>query len=121
MKTDFNIVKRQVIGEYLKLYGGDRKGQQWSMLDCLNVFRYYYALYKLTFGEDHPKLSNKTIQRIIADFPRTNDIYEYEFEPKDYPAMIKAYFNTGFEGCDYSIAHFMSGNIRTMRFYEELY
>lgn len=121
MKSDFNIVKRQIIGEYLKIYGGDRNGQRWSMLDCLNVFRYYYMQYKNTFGTDHPKLTNKTINRIITDFPCTNDECEHELDPIEYPDMINKYFKTKFDNCDYSIAHFMSGYIRTMRFYEELY
>lgn len=45
----------------------------------------------------------------------------YDIEPEDYPDMIDAYFRQRFENCNYSIAHFMSGNIRVLRYYEELY
>lgn len=122
---DFTIVKRQIIGEYISLYGNDRPGETWSLESCLNVFRYFYYRYRETFGTDHPNLTNATINRIILDFPylddenRNHDVIE--LEPESYQTLIDAYFMQDFDNCNYSIAHFMSGNIRMLRFYEELY
>ena len=46
---------------------------------------------------------------------------EVDILPNDYPALIEAYFSQDFKNCDYSIAHFMSGDIRALRYYEALY
>ena len=145
---DFNIVKRQIIGEYIALYGSDRKDEQWNLGNVLNVFRYYYRYYMDAIKKDHPKLTNKAIRDIIIKLPYTVEIqgeedvdalYEayqkgsekgycpiddlalIELSPEEYPLLIQGYFQQNFDGCNYSISHFMSGNIRTMRFYETLY
>lgn len=121
---DFDIFKTQVIIEYLNLYGNDRPGDDWSLGNCLRVFQYYFKKYRRIMGEDHPNMSNKTIRKIIQAFPYLEG-EEYgrdEYvEPADYPPMINKYFEQDFEDCNYSIAHFMSGKIRQLRFYEELY
>lgn len=120
---DFTIVKRQIITEYIDLYRSDRHGCIWSLEDCINIFRYYYRQYYRIFGEDHPRLSNGTIRRIIEEFPYLWDDMGRGFDvtPDIYPTLIKGYFEQDFEDCDYSIAHFMSGKIRTLRYFEELY
>ena len=123
-QADFNIVKRQIIREYLKLYGNDGRDSTWSLESCLNVFRYYYRRYRQIFDVDHPHLSDKTIGKIIEALPYANrpDYYdEIELLPEDYPALIEAYFAQDFDRCNYSIAHFMSGDIRALRYYETLY
>ena len=123
--TDFDKVKRQIIMEYFSLYGNDGRGYSWDLEDCINVFRYYYRQYKRTFKQDHPHMKNKTIRRIIEALPYIDDDTmrnkEEDLEPGQYPALIKAYFNQEFDGCNYSMAHFMSGRIRLLRYYEELY
>lgn len=122
---DFTIVKRQIIIEYTDLYHGDRYGESWSLEDCLDVFRYFYRRYAAIFGEDHPRLKNKTIREIIERFPSMEDenldYTKHYLEPDEYPTLIDAYFEQDFPDCDYSIAHFMSGRIRLLRYYEELY
>ena len=121
----FTIVKRQIILEYVKLYGNDRYGETWSLEDCLDVFRYFYGQYLDIFEREHPRLKNKTIRDIIERFPYIEDENyigrDYELYPDEYPTLIDAYFEQDFPDCDYSIAHFMSGRIRLLRFYEELY
>ena len=121
---DFTIVKRQIILEYIDLYGSDREDSTWSLEACINVFRYFYRQYSRIFSYEHPRLSNNTIRRIIEDFPYLYDDdmeRDFDISPDMYPAMIDGYFNQDFEACDYSIAHFMSGKIRLLRFFEELY
>lgn len=120
---DFTIVKRQIIKEYIKLYGNDRYGEEWSLADCIDVFRYFYREYQTIRQEDHPKLRNKTIREIVEKFPHTDDEYgePIDLSPDMYPTLIDSYFEQDFPDCDYSIAHFMSGMIRTLRYYEELY
>lgn len=121
---DFTIVKRQIILEYVKLYGSDRYGEKWSLEDCIDVFRYYYRQYEAIFHKEHPRLKNKTIREIIEKLPYTVDEFNrsIDLEPDFYPTLIDAYFDQDFgPDCDYSIQHFMSGMIRTLRYYEELY
>ena len=122
---DFSIVRRQIIMEYLKLYGSDCESSEWSLRVCLHLFKFYYEKYKNAFGEDHPRLSNRTINRILASFPSVSDEIgkcsgDIDFSPEDYPALIERYFSSKMN-CDFSIAHFMSGNIRTVLYYETLY
>ncbi len=121
---DFTIVKRQIILEYVKLYGSDRYGEEWSLEDCIDVFRYYYRQYEAIFHREHPKLRNKTIREIIEKLPYTIDELDrdIDLDPDMYPTLIDSYFNQDFgPDCDYSIQHFMSGMIRALRYYEELY
>lgn len=121
---NFTIVKRQIISEYIALYGSDREGETWSLGDCIDVFRYFYRVYYQVFGCAHPYLRNHTIRQIITAFPYlSGDGYLQGelLDPNDYPAMINAYFCQNFPACNYSIAHFVSGNIRQLRYYEELY
>jgi hypothetical protein len=122
---DFDIVKRQIIQEYIKLYGNDNSDFTFSLSDCIKIFRYFYTAYYDNFHKDHPHLKNSTIKEIIEMFPYsespTDYGYIFDYEPAEYPAMIDAYFKQSFKNCNYSIAHFMSGQIRALRFYEELY
>ena len=122
---DFDIVKRQIIQEYLKLYGWINETDEWSLRECIEVFEYFYTRYYEVFGSEHPHLSNRTISNIIMSLPycTAEDQHEtmYDFTPDQYPEMIDAYFSQDFPNCNYSIAHFMSGEIRMMRFYETLY
>ena len=121
---DFTIVKRQIILEYIKLYGSACPDDTWSLEACIDVFRYFYRRYEKTFGRYPPRLSNKTVRSIIQRFPYLDDSAmgrAYDITPDEYPPLIDAYFRQDFENCNYSIAHFMAGDIRTLRFYEELY
>ena len=122
---DFDIVKRQVVIEYLKLYGNPKEGDTWSLWECIEIFRYYYERYYKVFGVEHPHLSSKSISTIISNLPYfstdTPHNVEYDFTPDEYPIMIDAYFSQDFTNCNYSIAHFMSGDIRMLRVYECIY
>lgn len=121
-QMDFNIVKRQIILEYLNLNGSDHEGEVWSLRDCINVFRYYYGRYREVFRKDHPHISNDTVSKIIEALPRIPDEYGgtlIELEPEDYKILIDAHFETQYPKCNYSIAHFMSGKIRLLRYYKD--
>lgn len=124
MNFNIEIVKRQIISVYLDLYGSDRRDEIWSLGDCIDVFRYFYRRYIEIFDLWPPRISNETVKNIILKFPYLRDDFNREFDlsPEDYPPMIDAYFYQHFEdGCNYSIAHFMSGNIRALRYFETLY
>lgn len=114
---DFRITRRQIIMEYLKLYGSDRPDDAWSLGNVLNVFQTFYEQYQRTFGRDHPKLSNRSINRVIQELTDS----EYDAETHEV-LLIPEYFGVDFESeCDYSISHFVSGSIRELRYYESMY
>ena len=120
---DFDVVKRQIIAEYLKIYGSDRKNEEWNMETVIEIFGYYYNRYSEVLGREHPHLSSRTINNVIRELPHiklpeTDNCIE--LSPADYEQMIDSYLDTRMEG-NHSIAHFMSGNIRLIRFYEVLY
>lgn len=120
------IVNRQIIIQYIDLYGSDRYEEEWSLADCLDVFTYFYQQYSERIGQNHPRMKNKTIRDIITRFPYIDDEKldnrEYNITPDEYYTLIDAYFDQDFsEDCNYSMAHFMSGRIRLLRYYEELY
>ena len=121
---NFDIVKRQIEQEYIKIYGDTRQDDIWSLEICVEIFNYYYQRYYETFGVNHPHLSNKSVSHIILNLPYCDSEYHgecYDLEPEDYPPIIDAYFKQHFSYCNYSISHFMSGEIRMLRFYETLY
>ena len=121
---NFGIVKRQIIDQYISLYHSPRLDDDWSLKNCIELFRVFYILYKKRFGVDHPNLSNEAIATILEEIPYIGDP-DTEADATDYvtleeyPDLIEAYFDSKFSGeCDYTMPHFMSGKIRMMKYYE---
>ena len=120
---DFNIVKRQIMSEYLKQHGSYCNSEEWSVRACINVFRYYYERYREVFRKDHPHISSDTVSWILEALPvaRSEDGDELYLSPDEYPQLIDAHFETKYSRCNYSIAHFMTGKIRFLKYYEAVY
>ena len=80
----------------------------------IDNFKFLYQKYR---GKEHPPIPKTTLQRIIEKLP-TDGLTYFEFD--DYFPMMMRYFQTDFKGyqCDYKMAHFMSGTIRTNRLRE---
>ena len=113
---DFDVVVRQIRKAY------SQTNCSWSLIDVIKVFKKFYMGYEEAFGMPHPHMKTETIRTIITDLPYINDEYgAIDVSPDCYDAMISSYFRTEFSKCNYSMAHFMSGDIRLMRFFEELY
>lgn len=109
-RFDFGVVKRQIHSQYryAEIY--------WSEEEVVEVFRCFYECYRMAFHEDHPRLSNANILKIICALPIDDE--GNEFIAEEYPDLIEAYFNTEFYHCNYSMLHFMSGQIRMIRAYD---
>ena len=106
-------------------YFGKTSAYLYSLEDTLSIFEYYFRKYEDTFGEVHPNICMKQIEKIVLLMPSI-DSTDYgnqisDIDPDAYPVMIDKHFRTQYRGCDYNINHFFSGDIRLMRFYEELY
>lgn len=95
----------------------------YSVDDVLEVFAYFFSAYASFANQEHPPLRKEQIRKIIEQMPFT-DIHHgaiADIDHDSYPVMIDSYFATPFRNCDYRINHFFSGQIREMRYYEELY
>jgi hypothetical protein len=118
---DFEIVEKQIKKKYPSL-----SCTEWTLEDYISVFRYYYDMFKFYRHKEHPILSTNKIGEIMWLLPRfDNDFMNGYAIAEMYPEyyigedmIIDKYFNTRFKNCDYSICHFISGNIRMLRFYE---
>lgn len=120
---DFQVVERQIRSVYRK--GMFSSWTVWTEDDYVRVFHDFYEAYKYYRGEAHPFLTNASIYKVMSALPECggDDLHEFSLDPDDYAEfLIDAYFQTRFQrGCNYSILHFISGNIRALRCYETLY
>lgn len=90
--------------------------------DAASTIAYFCQKYFETFGEYHPVLSDRALERVFINFCFPPELlYEFEFTDFDsYKELIDRYFKTEYgkyqmSGVvpDYSISHFMSGEILT--------
>ncbi len=115
---DLRIFDSMVKREY-------KESDPWELEDYLYVFHYYFRVYEQCFGRPHPHIKREQIRNIMDSMPCINCESRYDTEedltPEDYGPMIDRYFQLNWEGSDYNVNHFFSGQIREMRFYEVLY
>lgn len=90
--------------------------------DVVNVVIYYFQKYFQERNEDHPRLNNACMEKVIdalvygTESGITEGIAECGVD--HYIEMINRYFDTNFNDCNYNILHFISDNIRDNRTYE---
>ena len=87
------------------------------------IIHYYFWKYEKATGRPHPNITVDKLVVIIDCMACISNEYEnVDFEPENYQALIDQHFKTRYQkGCDYSISHFFSGDIRLLRYYEVLY
>ena len=119
MSESCEVVKRQIILMYARY---DRVIHfAWDIADTIDVFEYFFQQYEERFGCYHPRLTNESVLEAIQKLP-SDPANNLEFMPEDYPQLIDAYFRTDFNRrTDHSLMHFLSGDIRMLRYYEALY
>ena len=90
--------------------------------DVERVFNYYFSSYMKTFHKPHKNVKLGTIKELIQKLSLCEHSGEYnhvfELDVDAYKVIIDKHFKTQYDNCDYSISHFMSGDIRANRFYE---
>jgi hypothetical protein len=92
--------------------------------DVEYIFNYYFNTFKKTFGKPHKNIKLATIKSIIEKLEYCEHSGRqgfFELDVETYEILIDRYFRTQYTDCDYSISHFMSGDIRANRFYETSY
>ena len=112
---DFDIFSRQVIKAFRN---GNHNGK--NMKFSLVVCKYYFKTYRKHTGREHPPLKQEHIERILDALHYHDDLLD-GLNSGDYAKMIDKHFKTEYDGGDYNILHFLSGDIRIHRFYEGLY
>lgn len=110
---DYSILEKQIIKSC------NRQGMQDYSL-CVDIIKYYYALYRATFNQEHPCLSNPAMDKVIEAIQFGTDIVE-DADFDMYQEMIDQHFKTHYKNCDYNICHFMTEGVRNNRFYETCY
>ena len=87
--------------------------------DIKNFFYMFYEYYWDKFNKKPSRLKNEQVENIINSIGCIGE----RFEPTlaDYELIIENYFNQDFDGCDYGINHFVSGDVILMRCYDLKY
>ena len=97
----------------------------YSREDALSVFHYYFEKYEDFTGHPHPPIKAAQIKRLCECMPFLDcegiGGSIADIAPDCYPVLIDKYFATKFRNCDRNIHHFLSGRVRELRFFEELY
>ena len=97
----------------------------YTLQEVLDVFEYFFDSYEAVTGEVHPPIRKEQIAKIIKAMPFYDEVPNAsgyaDIVPEAYPVLIDKYFQKPFRNCNYRINHFFSGDIRTLRMYEELY
>jgi len=84
--------------------------------DIKEFFRMYYNYGGHMRNIEPAKLKNEQIEKIIDCISYIDEV-DYNPTLDDYKKIIIDYFNQDFPNCDYSINHFVSGDVLLMRFY----
>ena len=95
---------------------------QYTLEQCLEVFRCYFQTYEGYIGRPHPSIKREQITRIMEAMPcivMEDRVEKLELlDPEDYTFLIDLHFKTQYRECDYNINHFFSGRVREMRLYD---
>lgn len=114
---DFEIVKRQIYSAYKKR---NPELWKWSLSDYVHVFEVFYHKYRYYLNRDHPRMTNESIFRVMLRLSIFSELNDSEWTADENIELMDSYFETDFTGCDYSIAHFVSGEIRNYRLFENM-
>ncbi len=116
---DFRIVQKQIT----QMYGSVNNAASFSynLSEVIEVFMLYYSAYQRHLGQHHPQLKNEDVLEIIGKIPSctSNEGDRIDLDVSVYEAVIEKHFEADYQGqCDYSMIHFMSGQIRALRYFE---
>lgn len=102
-------VKQHIISAMRKL-GYD--GASIETQNAIEMFFFYYTMYKGKNGHNHPRLNDKTMLSVLKKFINgTKEIICTD--PDTYMVLIEEHFNTDYrENIDWNIQHFMTDNVR---------
>lgn len=104
-KDKWVVTKNHIVSVMDKLGYGELADETQSAIE---VFRYYYMMYKQKTGKAHPRLNDKAMTDTLVNFIGSLseiDCIDYD----DYECMIDEHFSNKYgKEIDYSIRHFMN-------------
>ena len=125
MYFNFPLFSRLAERAYHNVQDDLFSGCTYSIEDVLSVFRYYFQKYESTFNVAHPNIRLSQIEHIIDVMPYIEEDGLSSaggyIAAESYEVLIDRHFQTKYQNCDFNINHFFAGDIRLLRFYEELY
>lgn len=79
--------------------------------EAIEIVKTYYEKYREVIGQPHPRLNDKTMMYVITQY--LNGFGDGETSVQTYRDLINFHFATQYrEDIDWTIQHFMSGDIR---------
>ena len=79
--------------------------------EAIEIVKTYYEKYREVIGQPHPRLNDKTMMYVIEQY--LNGFGDGETSVQTYRDLINFHFSTEYrENIDWTIQHFMSGEIR---------
>ena len=113
-KDKWVVTKKHIISVMDKLGYGELAD---VTQNAIEIFRYYYVMYKQKTGEPHPRLNDKTMTDTLRNFIiGTADVNDCSVEL--YEDLIDMHFSNNYgKEIDWSIRHFMTEDIRNILYY----
>ena len=104
-KYKWVVTKNHIVSVMDKLGYGELADETQSAIE---VFRYYYMMYKQKTGKAHPILNDKAMTDTLVNF--IDSLSEIDcIDCDDYECMIDEHFSNNYgKEIDYSIRHFMN-------------
>ena len=104
-KDKWAVTKNHIVSVMDKLGYGELADETQSAIE---VFRYYYMMYKQKTGKAHPRLNDKAMTDTLVNF--IDSLSEIDcIDCDDYECMIDEHFSNNYgKEIDYSIRHFMN-------------
>lgn len=104
-KDKWVVTKKHIVSVMDKLGYGELADETQSAIE---VFRYYYMMYKQKTGKAHPRLNDKAMTDTLVNF--IDSLSEIDcIDCDDYECMIDEHFSNNYgKEIDYSIRHFMN-------------
>lgn len=104
-KYKWVVTKNHIVSVMDKLGYGELADETQSAIE---VFRYYYMMYKQKTGKAHPRLNDKAMTDTLVNF--IDSLSEIDcIDCDDYEYMIDEHFSNNYgKEIDYSIRHFMN-------------
>lgn len=110
-KEKWVITKKHIVSVMDKLGYGELADETQSAIE---IFRYYYMMYKQKTGNPHPRLNDKTMTDTLNNFIMGFDEVS-EHDVDTYEMLIDEHFKNNYGmNIDWSIRHFMTEDIRNM-------
>ena len=104
-KDKWVVTKNHIVSVMDKLGYGELADETQSAIE---IFRYYYMMYKQKTGKAHPRLNDKAMTDTLVNF--IGSLSEIDcIDCGDYECMIDEHFSNNYgKEIDYSIRHFMN-------------